>query len=137
MIDINPSFRKLAKIADKVYFSKKVEDVCMILPDLVEACLDKTIVHTEFVMKDEIEDKIYEAFFSPFLDEKNIELGRLIVIYEITEKKKIEQEYISLQAQGISCELNNLGINTVNERLDKLITKFCQVESSVAPELET
>ena len=151
VIDINHSFRNLAKISDKMYFSKNVEDVCVELPDLVMACLEESIVHTEFKLNCKNEVKIYEAIFSPLTDEKKIELGRLIVVYEITEKKKVEQEYISqqtklatiiereklardlhdnlgqvlsyisLQAQGISRELSNSGVYTVNDKLDKLV----------------
>ena len=150
VLDSNPAFAKMIGFTASQISAKRVEEVCEKFPELQRACLDKAAVHAEFSIGDE-PPRYYEAFLSPLTDHKGMLLGRLAMIYEITEKKRVQQEFlkhqwklaviaerermardmhdnlgqmlgfINLQAQGIRKELANAGVENVSLKLSKLV----------------
>jgi signal transduction histidine kinase len=98
---------------------------------------------------------------TPLIEKKRKEIGRLVVIYEITERKKVQKEFlrqqwiqagmeekerlardlhdnlgqllgfINLQAQGIRQELTNSGISIVSNKLDQLIEATQMAHSEI------
>ncbi|MGI5971434.1 MAG: histidine kinase N-terminal 7TM domain-containing protein [Oscillospiraceae bacterium] len=150
VLDINPAFENMLGLNALQVTSKYVEEVCAEFPGLLKACLDSSSVRTEFSIGGD-STKYYEAFFSPLTDNKGMLQGRLAVIYEITAKKRVQQEllkqqwklavieerermardlhdnigqvlgFINLQAQGIRKELVNAGVENISMKLNKLI----------------
>ena len=151
VLDINPAFKKIVRLTASQIYAGRVEKVCDKIPELALACIDKSITHTEFSVKTDDFFKVYEVLLSPLIDSKGSPIGRLVVTYEITEKKQAQQEFlkqqwklavieerermardmhdnlgqvlgfINLQAQGIKQELINSGIDIVSYKLDKLV----------------
>ncbi|SCY30627.1 histidine kinase N-terminal 7TM domain-containing protein [Alkaliphilus peptidifermentans] len=151
VLDINPFFQKIIGWSASKAVTRSVEEVCGKIPDLVKACLDRQISHKEFLINTDSVSRIYEIFLSPLTDHKGVLIGRLIVAYDITEKKQEQIRYlkqqrrlavikeresnardmhdnlgqvlgfINLQAQGIRQELLNAGVDIVSDKLDKMI----------------
>ncbi len=151
VLDINPAFEKIVGVSSSQISTRRVDEVCSGIPELVKACMDRNVTHTEFLTNTKELSKIYEVLLSPLTNTKGVLIGRLAVTYEITEKKLAQKAYlkqqwrlavieerermardmhdnlgqvlgfINLQAQGIKQELMNKGMDTVSYKLDKLI----------------
>jgi len=151
ILDANPAFEKIAGFNGSDIMAKPVAEVCGDIPELVEACMDGNIVHSEFSIYAGDIRKTYEAIFSPLSTDQGITICRLALIHDITEKKQIQEillkqqwqlavneerekmardlhdnlgqvlGFINLQAQGIRQELKNSGVDTVTNRLDRLV----------------
>lgn len=151
VLDVNPAFERILGMTASQISTKRAEEACFKIPELAKACMDRRIAHTEFSINTMKDAKIYEALFSPLTDKEGIMIGRLAVIYEITDKKQAQQEFlrhqwslavieerermardmhdnlsqvlgfINLQAQGIRHELLNAGVEIASTKFDKLI----------------
>ena len=151
VLDINPAFREIVNYSVQKTPVRTVVEVCGKIPELLNSCTDRSITHSEFVINKDGVPKVYEVFPSPLTDHKGILIGRLVVTYDITEKKQEQQVYlkqqwklavteererlardlhdnlgqvlgfINLQAQGIRQELINADINIVSQKIDKLV----------------
>jgi PAS domain S-box len=151
ILDANPAFEKVAGFSDSDIMAKPVAEVCGDIPELVEACMDRNTVHSEFSIYAGEVRKTYEAIFSPLSTDQGITICRLVIIHDITEKKQAQEMllkqqwqlavnderekmardlhdnlgqvfgFINLQSQGIRQELKNLGVDTVTNRLDRLV----------------
>jgi signal transduction histidine kinase len=147
ILDINPAFMKMTKMPKVKYYEAKPEDIFGSLPELIGACKNHSMPQLEF----KINQNVYETLLSPLNDEKGNSIGRLVVIHDITEKKRVQQEFlkqqwilagvkerermardmhdnlgqllgfINFQAQGIRQELILAEVNMVTDQLDKLI----------------
>lgn len=150
VLDINPALEKIVGCTASTAFTKSVKSVCSKNPELITACTDRSIAHTEFSINNGDSSKIYEALLTPLTDDKDVLIGRLAVIYDITEKKQAQKEFlkqqwelavieerermardlhdnlgqvlgfINFQAQGIRQELINADIDIVSDKLEKL-----------------
>lgn len=151
VIDINPAFERIVGLTASQISARRVEEVCCKIPELVNACTDRNCTHAELSIKEKEEAKAYELFLSSLTDSKGRFIGRLVLAYEITEKKKAQQAilkqqwqlavieerermakdlhdnlgqvlgFINLQAQGIKQELINAEVDIASHRLDKLV----------------
>lgn len=151
VLDINPAFKKMVNLSTTKLSDRRVENICENIPELIKACMDRSIIHSEFSIEADSLSKTYEALLSPLTDSKGKLIGRLVVTYDITVKKQTQQEFlkqqwklaaieekermardlhdnlgqvlgfINLQAQGISQELINAGIEIVSYKLDQLV----------------
>ena len=151
VLDINPAFRKITDYNIRNIDGIKVEEVCGKVPALLKACTDRDITHSEFVINKDGMSMIYEVFLSTLNDNRDVPSGRLILVYDITEKKQEQKRYleqqwklavteererlardlhddlgqvlgfINLQAQGIRKELDNADIDIVSQKLDRLV----------------
>lgn len=150
VLEINPAFARMAGINTADASSRPVEDVCTRLPELIQFCANPGGIPCEFIRKENDHFKVYEARFSPLADNKGNPIGRLAVVYDITQKKRIQQEYqkqqwklavteererlardlhdnlaqvlgfIQYQTEGIRQELQNAEISIAAATLDKL-----------------
>lgn len=150
--DINTSFQRIVGYDASKVLTKPISAIGGRIPGVVRACTDRTISRIEFSIDDDSSLKLYEALISPLTDDKGIIIGRLVMAYDITEKKQEENRYIehekklamikerenvardmhdnlgqvlgfiNLQAQGIRQELMNEGVNIVSGKLDKLVS---------------
>jgi len=151
VLDMNPAFKKIVNSTSVKLSNRRVEDICVKIPELINACMDRSIMHSEFIIGTNKLSKVYEAMLSPLTDSKGKLIGRLVVTYDISVKKQAQQEFltqqwklaaieekermardlhdnlgqvlgfINLQAQGIRQELKNAGVETVFYKLDKLV----------------
>ncbi|MFA7148470.1 MAG: histidine kinase N-terminal 7TM domain-containing protein [Syntrophomonadaceae bacterium] len=151
VLDINPAFEKIIGLRAAGIASTGVEEVCANIPALAQACIDRNITQTEFSIGSKEYLRVYELLLSPLVDSRGMHIGRLVISYEITEKKLAQQEYmkqqwrlavieerqrmardmhdnlgqvlgfINLQAQGIKQELANAGVGITSQKLDKLV----------------
>ena len=151
ILDINPALEKITGISAKVANGRNAADVFCCTPEFSTACLNRNITHTEFQSAEPSGTRMYEAIFSPLTGSKGALLGRLAMVYEVTEKKKAQQRhlaqqlrltasrekeqmardlhdnlgqilgFINLQAQGIQRELADSGVDMINERLCRLV----------------
>ena len=159
VLDINPAFEDIINCTASAASAKHVSDVCAGIPVLIQACTGEPAARTEFA----VGAKVYEVFLSPITEKKGSLIGKVAVVYEITEKKRRQQEmqqqqwqlavnnerertardlhdnlgqvlgFINLQAQGIRQELKNAGIDIVSDKLDRLV----DVTQSAHTELRT
>ncbi len=97
VIEINPALTKMFGIERNQILTKNVQEFISSYPELSEAMNKKEVPLTEFSIQTEAGTKTYEILFTPLIDQKGVLLGRLAVIYEITEKKKAQQEYMKQQ----------------------------------------
>jgi signal transduction histidine kinase len=151
VLDINPAMRSIVDYSDTKKYAGTVEEVCCKIPGLVNACKDRNIAQSEFIMDKDGAPKVYEVFLSTLSSHKDAPIGRLVITYDITEKKLEQRKYlkqqrmlavteererlardlhdnlgqvlgfINLQAQGIRQELENVDVNIVSDKLDKLV----------------
>jgi PAS domain S-box-containing protein len=151
ILDINPAFERIMGTSAKLASGREAENICDTIPTFAKVCADRDATHTEFTILTNNENKTYEAVLSPLVDSKGVLMGRLAMVYEITEKKKEQQRYleqqrelaaaqekermtrdlhdnlgqilgfINLQAQGIRQELVKAGVDTVSNKLDRLV----------------
>lgn len=152
ILQVNPALEKIVGCTAQMALTNQIKKVCGNIPELVSACEDRNVSHVEFTKETDGTSNIYEALISPITDDKSILIGRLAVIYDITQKKLEQQLYlqqqweqavrtekerhardmhdnlgqvlgfINLQAQGIKQELLNKGIGSVSQKLDKLVS---------------
>jgi PAS domain S-box-containing protein len=161
VLDVNPAFEKILGLAATQVSTKGVGEALDKIPELVKACMDRSITHTEFSINNAESIGIYEVLLSPLNDRKGILIGRLAVIYDITEKKQAQQEFlkhqwklavteerermsrdlhdnmgqvlgfINLQAQGIRQELSKSGVEVASAKLDTLINVTQEAHSEI------
>ncbi|HKL79231.1 MAG TPA: histidine kinase N-terminal 7TM domain-containing protein [Mobilitalea sp.] len=158
VMDMNPAFLKIFDIPKTQFYDMGIEKVCSKIPDLVEAC-QRQLPHFEFEVKHEDKNYIYEVLFNPLNDKKGNLIGKYAVVYEVTDKKQAQQEFlkhqqtltrmeekerlardlhdnlgqllgsINMQVQGINQELSNAGIDIVSDKLKQLV-KVSQIAHS-------
>ncbi len=151
IIDVNPAFQSILGRPAASINGQDVESVCGSIQALAGVCKDWNITETEFCVNDHTTSRDYQLLVSPLTDNRGILIGRLAISYDITEKKRVQQEYlkqqwrlavieerermardlhdnlgqimgyINLQTQGIRQELLNAGMDIASHRLDKLI----------------
>lgn len=155
ILDINPALERILGISAKNASSREAAEFCLEIPEFAKACAARDAVRTEFSIETDSGVRIFEADFSPLNDRRGMQketlIGRLAMIYEITDKKKEQQRYleqqrrlvaahekermardlhdnlgqvlgfINLQAQGIRRELVTAGVDTVSAKLDRLV----------------
>lgn len=151
VLDINPAIKKMLGITDSRNPGMDMKNVYHTLPELERALMDESITQTEFTIKMNDRAAYYEAILSPLTDQKGNRIGKLVVIYDITERKEsrlahlkqqqrlavIEERermardlhdnlgqilgFINLHAQGIRQELVNAGVETAVTKLERLV----------------
>lgn len=151
VLDINPAFEKIVGFTASTASARPVEEVCGKIPELLNISNSRSINPSEFSIIVNGLPKVYEVLLSPLTDNRSVLIGRLIVTYDVTERKQAQQEYIkqqwklavteererlardmhdnlgqvlgfiNLQAQGIRQELLNAGVEIVSQKLDKLV----------------
>jgi PAS domain S-box-containing protein len=151
ILDINPAFEKITGYRALQVIGRSADAACKNIPELAGACMDRNVPRAEFTVRGQRSERIYEALLSPLEDRKNVLIGRLVLINDITEIKQAQQTHlkqqrklaviedrermardmhdnlgqllgcISLQAQGIRQELVTAGVKTALIRIDKLV----------------
>lgn len=86
ILDINPAFANIIEIPIGQIISRHINEVCKKSPELVNAICDRTISRIECSIAT-TKKVLYEVLLSMLKDNKGYDIGRLVVIYDITEKK--------------------------------------------------
>jgi PAS domain S-box-containing protein len=151
ILDINPAFEKIIGRKANEINAKQAGEVCGDIPALSDACADTSVTRIEFSINTKEITRIYEASFSFIFGKNGEAVGRIVIANDITEKIRQQQDlleqqwklavadeqerlardlhdnlgqimgFINMQAQGIRQELKNEVINTVSDKLDKLV----------------
>lgn len=151
VLDMNPVFKRITGISKPQYYLMSIEMLCKGIPELTRIMKDTSISHAEFTIAREEQSQVFEILLIPLNDQNNNRIGRLAMIYDITEKKRVQQEFlkqqwrlavmderermardlhdnlgqvlgfINFQAQAIQQKLLNEGIELVSDKLDQLI----------------
>lgn len=151
VLDINPAFSKILGASEQHIMSKNINEISEMIPKLKEAILEGAVSNVEFSMTMENKQVEYEAQISMLKDRDGYDIGRFVVAYDITDKKRAEREYyerrwrqavkderqrmardlhdnlgqvlgfINLQAQAVQKELIDSGELIYSKKLDKLI----------------
>lgn len=150
VIDINPAFRNILGLPLAKQTGRKIDEVCL-LPDLLAACLNQDCAEVEISSNHGDLSSDYQILLSPLDDNRGQLIGRLVIAYDITQKKQAQEYYlqqqwrmaiieeqerigrdlhdnlgqllafINLQAQGVRQEFINAGIEIASDNLDKLV----------------
>ncbi|SMP62781.1 PAS domain-containing protein [Anoxynatronum buryatiense] len=149
IVDMNPAAQSMFKLSS-IAKNQPAEAVFSDQLPLLTASLDNQIGSREFSINTGTEDRYYEAFFSMLYEKAPVPIGKLMVIHDVTDKRKIaavhlEQQrrlavaeekermardlhdnlgqvlgFINMQAQGIQRELTQMGVENVHGRLQQL-----------------
>ena len=152
VLDMNYAFRKIAKIDISDYYLMPIDELCKETPKIADIMIDRTMSHVDFTIRDNNQSKTYEMVLSPLKDKNGYDIGLLGMIYDITDKKLAQKEFLELQwkmavtderermsrdlhdnlgqvlgfinfqTQAIKLELSNEGIELVSDKLEQLIT---------------
>jgi len=150
IIDINSAFRNILGLSLAGVTGRGIDEVCR-YPDLLSACLGHNTSEIEVAIDYGAFYRDYQFLFSPIRDNRGQLIGRLVISYDVTEKKKAQDYYsqqmarmavigeqeriardlhdnlgqllafINLQAQGIKQEFANAGVEIAASNLDKLL----------------
>jgi signal transduction histidine kinase len=103
VLDVNPAFaRKIGTEAPAL--AQEVAVVCGSIPELLDLCIKQTAIQVEFPRCINGQIKVFEARRSPLTDKKGSLIGHLVLIYDITEKKQAQKEYLCKQREIVSIE---------------------------------
>lgn len=96
VLDINPAAQNILGRSTSEVIGRPIAQILADRPDLVEHCRNETEVHTEIALGEGKTQRSYDVHISPLYDRRGRLIGRLIVLYDITERKRAEA---SLMAQ--------------------------------------
>ena len=149
IVDINPAAQSMFGLPVTVK-NQRVETAFCGQQPLMTAALENETGSREFTIDAGDETRCYEAYFSMLHEDGQLPIGKLMVIHDVTEKRKnaeahLEQQrrlavaeekarmardlhdnlgqilgFINMQAQGIQRELTQLGVEKVHGRLQQL-----------------
>ncbi|NLV06413.1 PAS domain-containing protein [Haloarcula rubripromontorii] len=90
IIEANDAGRRL--LEDESVIGQSADDALETLPELLEKvrCLDDEIAETQTVI--EHSDRFFDVQLSPLYDDRDALVGRVFLIYEITDQKERERE---------------------------------------------
>ncbi|MBW7572390.1 sensor histidine kinase [Caproiciproducens faecalis] len=151
VLDANPAFEKIVGLDACAIVTKPIREVCAQIPGFADAWDKPDIDRFEFSICKDAVQKTYATVFSPILSDDGVPVGRLVILYDDTEKTRAQEMllkqqwqlavneerekmardlhdnlgqvlgFINLQAQGICQELENSGVDMVTKRLDRLV----------------
>lgn len=151
IMDLNPAILKLCGLSSDNILHKSIDEIDISIPELVRACKNRSITQAEFSIREDQENRYYEILITPLKDNKSIFIGRMAVIYDITEKKRAQEDllrqqwmlavsderermardlhdnlgqvlgFINFQAQAINQTLINQGNHTVSDKMQQLL----------------
>ncbi len=137
VLDLNAAFEKIGGISSKRALGMRVEETCKEIPELVKACTDDTVSYSEFTVQTNAISRIYEVWLSPLTNKRGIPLGKLAVIYDITEKKQAQQIYLKQQwTQAVSEERERLA-RDLHDNLGQILGFINLQTQGIRQELST
>jgi len=96
IVDINPAAQNIIGCPASEVMGQPITQILVNRPDLIESYLDVTEAHAEITLGQGETRRDYELYISPLHERHGRFSGRLIVLYDITERK---QAGASLMAQ--------------------------------------
>ena len=91
VLDSNPAFEKIVGLGASEIVTRPVREVCAEIPEFADACYEPNIARFEFSVCKDTMQKSYAAVFSPIFSNEGISVGRLVVIYDDTEKNSLRK----------------------------------------------
>ena len=86
ILDINPVLINIIGLPIEQITSRYIQDVCNHIPELLDLFYNESISRTEFSIVKPDRHEIYEALLSVLKDSNGNEIGRIVVVYDITER---------------------------------------------------
>ena len=87
VLDTNPAFEKTIGLNASAVLGRPVEQVCGKIPEIIHACADKSISHSEFTVGVEEVPRTFEMLLSPLNDNSGALIGRLL-LYMISPRER-------------------------------------------------
>lgn len=152
VLDLNPACERLLECCASQAVMRPGKEVCGTIPALAAAISAQNGSPVEFSLGEGDAERVYAAEIWPIVDKGGKVVGKLVMVGNVTEKKRRQQElmdrqralaveeerartardlhdnlgqilgFINIQAQGIRYELEQAGVTTVSGRLDKLVS---------------
>lgn len=121
ILDINPAFADMLGLPIEQIGSLHIRNVESHIQELVKAIIDGSIPRTEFDINRPEGKVIYEALISKLNDRKGNEVGRLVVIHDITKKKLMEKEYYDRQWKQVVRDERNRMVRDLHDNLGQVL----------------
>jgi len=97
VVDMNPAAQRMTGWRVSQAIGRQVAEVLSPWPSIVEGSRDMARGSGELVLDANGEDLSYEFHFSPLLGSRRGLLGRLVVIHDITERKRTQAQLVQQQ----------------------------------------
>lgn len=98
VVELNKAAGRLLSLHQRACLGKPVADVLADFPSLAAVLGQSDSVHAELVIDGEAPPRWFEVFISRLVHERGWPLGRLVLLYDITERMQARQQRIEQQA---------------------------------------
>lgn len=95
VVDINPAAQSIIGRSASDVVGQPLIEVLSTRPDLVEQYRDVAEAHTEVTLGQVGTQRTYDLIISPVRDPRGRTIGRLIVLNDITERKRVEASLVA------------------------------------------
>ena len=95
VLDINPAAQNIIGRSVSEAIGRPIAQVLAGRPALLECCRGETEVHTEITLGEGRTRRSYAVHISPLYSRRNRLVGRLIVLHDVTERKRAEANLIA------------------------------------------
>jgi PAS domain S-box-containing protein len=92
VVDINPSARHIIGSTTSQVIGQQAAQVLSTWPDLIEQYRDVSKVQTEIALGQGATRRDYDLRISPLTDRRNRPTGRLVILRDITQRKRADKE---------------------------------------------
>jgi two-component system nitrate/nitrite sensor histidine kinase NarX len=100
IVDMNPAAQQMMRCSLEEVLGQPLERFLRRWPGLAERFREVLEAHTEIILGEEEAPRYYDLHISPLYDRRETLIGRLIVLHDITEYKKLEAEQERYAAQN-------------------------------------
>ncbi len=95
IIDLNPAAEEIIGQSAAQTLGQPIDRVLTSIPDLIEQYQDVSDARTEIPIDHGKKPSVYEMHISPLHDQRGQAKGRIIILYDITERKKSEETLVA------------------------------------------
>jgi len=100
IVDMNPAAQKLVRRPFPEVLGQPLEQFLVRWPDLAKRFRNVLEAHTQIILEEGVESRYYDLHISPLYDQQATLIGRLLVLHDITEYKKLEKTQESYAKQN-------------------------------------
>jgi len=95
VVDINPAAQNIIGLPASEVLGQPIERLLADRPDLVERYRDVVETHAEITLGQGKSRRDYDLYIAPLHDQRDRLIGRLIILYDITERKRAEADIMA------------------------------------------
>jgi PAS domain S-box-containing protein len=135
IVDINLAAQDILNLSGEYQpIGKQLADVLTQWPEIIERYQDVTGVTDEISLGDGETQRWYELKLSPLVDERKTRIGQLIVVRDITDRKKAEEQLRQL-SRAVESSPTSIIITDTDGKIQYVNPKFTQVTGYTAEEV--